>query len=146
MNKNNKSSRGLGLAGFLVRLIGALALVLITYNPTGQSAWHWISEAIAQSEFGPLELILIAVLLIGWAVYWIASWRALGVLGVVLIAVLLGGLVWLLVDIGWISTESDSAITWIMLVTIAVMLAIGVSWSHIWRRVTGQYNVEDIND
>jgi hypothetical protein len=146
VNKNSKSSRGLGLSGFLVRLIGALALVLVTYNPSGQSAWHWISDAISQSEFGPLELILIAVLLIGWAVYWIASWRALGVLGVVLIAVLLGGLVWLLVDIGWINTESDSAITWIMLVTIAVMLAIGVSWSHLWRRVTGQYNVEDIND
>ena len=146
MKQNNKSSRGLGLAGFLVRLVGALALVLVTYNPSGHSAWHWVSSAISQSEFGPVELILIAVLLIGWAVYWIASWRALGVLGVVLVAVLLGGLVWLLVDIGWISTESDSAITWIMLVTIAIMLAIGVSWSHIWRRMTGQYNVEDIND
>ncbi len=146
MKQNNKSSRGLGLAGFLVRLVGALALVLVTYNPSGHSAWHWVSSAISQSEFGPVELILIAVLLIGWAVYWIASWRALGALGVVLVAVLLGGLVWLLVDIGWISTESDSAITWIMLVTIAIMLAIGVSWSHIWRRMTGQYNVEDIND
>jgi NADH:ubiquinone oxidoreductase subunit K len=144
--QKSRSSRGIGLSGFLVRLIGALALVLITYNPSGHSAWHWVSDAISQSAFGPVELILIAVLLIGWAVYWIASWRALGVLGVVLIAVLLGALVWLLVDIGWISTESDSAITWIMLVTIAFMLAIGVSWSHIWRRMTGQINVEDVND
>ena len=38
------------------------------------------------------------------------------------------------------------AITWIMLVTISVMLAIGVSWSHIWRRLTGQFNVEDVDD
>lgn len=146
MNRNSKSSRGVGVTGFVVRLVGALVLVLVTYNPSGHSAWHWITEAIAQSQFGPVDLILLAVLLIGWAVFWIASWRALGVLGVVLVAVLIGALVWLLVDIGWINTESDSMLTWIMLVAVAVMLAIGVSWSHFWRRLTGQYNVEDIND
>jgi hypothetical protein len=146
VNRNSKSSRGVGVTGFVVRLVGALVLVLVTYNPSGHSAWHWITEAIAQSQFGPVDLILLAVLLIGWAVFWIASWRALGVLGVVLVAVLIGALVWLLVDIGWINTESDSMLTWIMLVAVAVMLAIGVSWSHFWRRLTGQYNVEDIND
>jgi len=26
------------------------------------------------------------------------------------------------------------------------VLAVGVSWSHIWRRVTGQINVEDVDD
>jgi hypothetical protein len=146
VNRNSKSKRGVGVTGFVVRLVGALVLVLVTYNPSGHSAWHWITEAIAQSQFGPVDLILLAVLLIGWAVFWIASWRALGVLGVVLVAVLIGALVWLLVDIGWINTESDSMLTWIMLVAVAVMLAIGVSWSHFWRRLTGQYNVEDIND
>jgi hypothetical protein len=146
VNQNSKSSRGIGTSGFVMRLIGALILVLVTYNPSGHSAWHWITEAISQSEFGPVDLILVAVLLIGWAVFWIASWRALGVLGVALVAVLIGALVWLLVDIGWINTESDSALTWIMLVAVAVLLAVGVSWSHFWRRMTGQLNVEDVND
>ena len=81
-----RKDRGLGVSGFLVRFVGALILVLLTYNPSGQSAYHWISVAIAQSAFGPLHLILVAILLIGWVVYWIASWRALGVLGVVLAA------------------------------------------------------------
>ena len=80
-DKAGRSTGGLGASGFVLRFIGALILVLVTYNPSGQSAYHWISEAIAQSAFGPLHLILVAILLIGWVVYWIASWRALGIEG-----------------------------------------------------------------
>jgi len=142
----SRSNAGLGGSGLLLRFIGALLLVFVTYNPSGESAYHWISSAIAASDFGPLHLILVAVLLIGWVVYWIASWRALGVLGVVLVAVLLGAIIWLLIDLGLLRAESVSAITWIVLVAVAVVLAIGVSWSHIWRRLTGQLNVEDVDD
>ena len=145
-NNKNGSSSGLSAAGFLVRFIGALVLVLVTYNPSGHSAYHWISSAIAASAFGPWHLILVAILLIGWVIYWIASWRALGVLGVVLVGLLLGGVIWLLIDIGLLQAESVSAVTWILLVAIAVILAVGVSWSHIWRRMTGQLNVEDVDD
>lgn len=132
--------------GFLWRLIAALALVLLTYNPSGQSAYHWITSAIADSAFGPLHLLLVAVLLIGWVVYWIATWRALGTLGVALAGLLLGALVWLLFDIGLLKAESMSVITWISLVCLAAVLAVGVSWSHVWRRFTGQINVEDVDD
>jgi len=142
----NKRNGGFGLGSFLLRFIGAVVLVLVTFNPSGHSAYHWISHAIAQSEFGPLHLILVAILLIGWVVYWIASWRALGMLGVILAAVLLGAVIWLLIDIGLLRAESVSAVTWIVLVAISAVLAIGVSWSHIWRRMTGQFNVEDVDD
>ena len=142
----SRTTRGLGAGGFFVRLIGALVLVLVTYNPSGQSAYHWVSTAIAESAFGPMHLILVAILLIGWVVYWIASWRALGVLGVVLLGVLLGAFIWLLIDVGLLKAESVSAVTWIVLVAISIVLAVGVSWSHIWRRMTGQLNVEDVDD
>lgn len=145
-NNRNGSSTGLSATGLLIRFIGALVLVLVTYNPSGHSAYHWISDAIAQSAFGPLHLILVAILLIGWVIYWIASWRALGVLGVVLAGLLLGGIIWLLIDIGLLEAGSVSAVTWILLVAIAAILAIGVSWSHLWRRMTGQLNVEDVDD
>lgn len=145
-NNRNGSSTGLSATGLLIRFIGALVLVLVTYNPSGHSAYHWISDAIAQSAFGPLHLILVAILLIGWVIYWIASWRALGMLGVVLAGLLLGGIIWLLIDIGLLEAGSVSAVTWILLVAIAAILAIGVSWSHLWRRMTGQLNVEDVDD
>ena len=139
-------SGGLTPLGFLWRFIAALVLVLVSYNPSGHSAYHWISSAIADSAFGPLHLLLLAVLLIGWVVYWVATWRALGRIGVALAGLLLGALIWLLIDIGLLKAGSASAVTWIVLVCLSVVLAIGVSWSHIWRRVTGQINVEDVDD
>lgn len=145
-DRQNRSGDGLTATGFLWRFIAALVLVLLTYNPSGQSAYHWISSAIAQSAFGPLHLILVAVLLIGWVIYWLATWRALGTLGVALAGLLLGAIIWLLFDIGLLQAHSVSAVSWILLVSLAVVLAVGVSWSHIWRKVTGQINVEDVDD
>ncbi|MDH3352678.1 MAG: DUF6524 family protein [Gammaproteobacteria bacterium] len=145
-DKNDTHSGGLTAIGFLWRFVAALALVLLTYNPSRQSAYHWITAAIADSAFGPLHLLLVAVLLIGWVVYWIATWRALGTLGVALAGLVLGALIWLLVDIGLLKIESVSAVTWILLVGFAIVLAVGVSWSHVWRRITGQINVEDVDD
>jgi hypothetical protein len=145
-DKTNNHSGGLTAIGFLWRFIAALVLVFLTYNPSGQSAYHWISSAIAESAFGPLHLLLIGVLLIGWAVYWIATWRALGTLGVALAGLVLSAIIWLLIDIGLLSLDSVSAVTWVSLVGLSIVLAVGVSWSHVWRRLTGQLNVEDVDD
>ncbi|HNP34841.1 MAG TPA: DUF6524 family protein [Woeseiaceae bacterium] len=147
MSKNtDASTSGFTALSFVWRLLAALLLVLLTFNPTGYSAYHWTIDAVRESGFGPLNLLAIAVLLAGWAVFGMATWRALDTLGVVLSGLVLGAIVWLLVDLGVISTESTTAITWIALVCIAVILAIGVSWSHISRRLTGQLNVEHVDD
>jgi hypothetical protein len=145
-DKKDVASSGMTAVGFLWRFVAALILVLLTFNPSGQSAYHWITSAIAESAFGPLHLLLVGVLLAGWAVFWIATWRALGTLGVTLAAVILGAVIWLLFDIGLLESHSVSAITWISLVCLAAVLAVGVSWSHLWRRITGQFNVEDVDD
>ena len=144
--KKDVSTSGMTPAGFMWRLLASLVLVLLTFNPSGFSAYHWITSAIATSTFGPLHLLLLGVLLAGWAVFWIATWRALGTLGVVLAAIILGALIWLLFDIGLLESHSVSAITWIVLIALSVVLAVGVSWSHLWRRITGQFNVEDVDD
>lgn len=147
MTRNkDPSTSGLTATGLLWRFVAALVLVVVTYNPSGRSAFHWIKSAIAASDFGPWHLILLAVLAIGWVVYWVATWRALGSVGVALAVVLLGAIIWLLFDIGLLESHSFVAVTWISLICLAAVLAIGVSWSHIWRRVTGQINVEDVDD
>jgi len=145
-DKKDRPSDGLTAIGFLWRLIAALVLVLVTFNPSGHSAYHWVSSAIANSDFGPLHLLLVASLLIGWVIYWIATWRALGTLGVTLAGLVLGAIIWLLFDIGLLESHSVSAITWISLICLSLVLAVGVSWSHVWRRLTGQINVEDVDD
>lgn len=143
---SDASTSGFTILSFVWRWIAALALVLLTYNPSGHSAYHWTVDAFGNSAFGPLNLLVIGLLLAGWAVFWIATWRALDTLGVVLSALILGAIVWLLVDVGWIRTDSVPAITWVVLVCLATILAIGVSWAHISRRVTGQVEVDDVDD
>jgi hypothetical protein len=54
-------------------------------------------------------------------------------------------LIWLLVDLGWISVESTGVITWLTLIVISLILAFGLSWSHIRRRLTGQVDVDDMD-
>ncbi len=55
-------------------------------------------------------------------------------------------MIWLLVDIGWISMESTGILTWFTLVVISLILATGMAWSHVKRRITGQVNVDDVDD
>ena len=145
--KNDVSTSGMTAAGFLWRFVAALVLVLVTFNPSGHSAWHWIGTALGpNADFGPLHLLLIGVLAAGWAVFLIATWRALGALGSVIAALIVAAVIWLFYDIGMLESNSLSAVTWISLVALSFVLAIGVSWSHFWRRVTGQFNVDDVND
>jgi len=145
-SKPVKSSPEFTALSFVWRFLAALALVLVTFNPSGHSAYHWIFSAIGAGEFGPLYLLLIAVLLVGWTILWIATSRSLDIFGVILASLVLGAIVWLLIDIGILSANSVSAVTWIVLVALAFVLAVGVSWSHIWRRVTGQFSVEHVDE
>lgn len=130
----------------LWRFLAALALVLISFNPSGHSAYHWVVTAIGAGAFGPIHAVALILLLIGWVIFWVATWRALDTFGVFLAFVALGTIVWLLIDFGIITATTVSMVTWISLVCLAVVMAIGLSWAHIWRRVTGQQTVEDTDD
>ena len=145
-NKDKNVTVEFNALSMLWRFTGTLALVLLTFNPSGFSAYHWVSAAIGAGTFGPIHLIAIVVLIIGWVIVWIATQRAMDTLGVVLASVLLAGVVWLLIDIGILAAGSVSAVTWIVLVCLAVILAIGMSWGHVWRRLTGQVSVDHVED
>ena len=127
----------------MIRLLAALVLVLATYNPTDWSFVGWVQKSMAAGTLGPEHLLVGIVIVIGWTIYGAASFRSLGVLGMILGAAFLGALVWLLIDFGLLSAGSAESVIWITLVCLAFLLAIGVSWSHIWRRVTGQLEVDD---
>ena len=141
--EKRSSSRDLSPGGFLIRLVAALVLVFATYNPTEWSFVDWIRGGMAAGTLGPEHLFVGVVLLIGWTVYGAASIRSLGILGLVLGVAFFAALVWLLIDLGLLSATSTDSVIWITLVCLAALLAIGVSWSHIWRRVTGQLEVDE---
>ncbi len=137
-------ARDLGPGGFTARIVFAMALVLGTYNPTDYS---YISWAFSEGhEFGPVTALVGVVLLIAWIVFLRATFLSLGWLGIILGAALFSCIIWLFVDLGWLSLESPTAITWIALLMLSMILAVGLSWSHIRRRLTGQVDVDDVED
>lgn len=74
-----------------------------------------------------------------------ATQRSLGNLGLILAVALVAALAWLLVDAGLLSATSASGVTWIVLVCVAAVMAIGMSWSHVRRALTGQVDVDEID-
>jgi hypothetical protein len=138
-NKGSKAARELTATGLLWRFVGTLVLVLLTYNPTDFSFVGWVMKT---ESLGAEHFVAGIVLLIGWVVLISATKNSLNTFGMLLGVLLLGGLVWLLIDFGLLSLDSVSALTWVILICIAALLTIGLCWSHIWRRLTGQFEVD----
>ena len=141
--KSRGSSRELDFAGFMMRLVGTTVLVLATYNPSGWSFVHWLRNGFADGALGPEHFVSGIVLIIGWIILLTATFRSIGMLGLILGTSLFGGVVWLLIDFGVLSIDSRSELTWVILIVASLVLAIGLSWSHVWRRLTGQFEVDD---
>ncbi|HEY7776763.1 MAG TPA: DUF6524 family protein, partial [Kineobactrum sp.] len=59
---------------------------------------------------------------------------------------LFGSIIWLFVDIGWLTLDASGTISWLALLLLSILLAVGISWSHIRRRLTGQLDVDHVED
>ena len=134
----------LSFSGFLVRAVLSLVLVLLTFNPSGYSYVHMVANGFPQVT--PVEVVLGILLLIGWIVFLGATLRSIGLLGMVLAFALCAALIWMIVSWGWVSLNNRSALTWIALVVLALIMAIGMAWAHLYRRWTGQTTVDEVNE
>ena len=142
-------ANGPGLQGIALRTLAALVLVFATYNPEGYSFYHWalaplLGHATSTSPASVKFLVGIA-LLTGWVVFLAATRRSIGIKGALLVLAISGGLVWLLVDVGVVSATSARGISYVVLICTALLLAVGMSWSHISRGLTGQVDTDLTN-
>ena len=129
--------------GFVWRFIFALVLILASYNPSTYSYYHWAKSSL--STITPLLALAGICLIIAWSIYLRATFRSLGPLGLALASLLVACIIWLFVDMGWIDLNNTSAFTWIIEIFLAGVLSIGMSWSHIRRRLSGQLDVDDVD-
>lgn len=129
---------------FFARWLFAIVLVFGTYNPSDYSYANWVLGA--GTDFGPVMALTGIALLIAWIVFLRATLLSLGVLGIALGAALFACVIWLLIDVGVLSLDSTGALTWIILLVLSFILAVGMSWSHIRRRLTGQFDVDEIDN
>jgi hypothetical protein len=133
-----------GFASFGLRALFALVLVLLTFNPSGHSFVHMIVDGFPKVT--PIEAVCGIVLLIAWFVFLSATLRAIGLIGMVLALALFAAIVWLVISWGWLSLQDRNEIAWISLVVLSLILAIGMSWSHLYQRWSGQATVDEVDE
>jgi Na+/melibiose symporter-like transporter len=126
---------------FLARWLFAAVLVAGTYNPTQYCYVSWVLSESA--SFGPIIALTGVALAIGWIIFLRATLESMGLLGIVLGGALFACLIWLFIDMGWLSVDSPTKLTWVILLVLSLILASGMSWSHIRRRLTGQVDVDE---
>jgi uncharacterized protein DUF6524 len=141
---------GIGWAGLALRFAFALLLVYATYNPFGISYVHWVlgrwqpAHESSWLSSPALKFVIGVVLTIGWVVYGTAARRSLGGVGILLVVALCSGVIWLLVEQHVFETSSVPALTHVAMLVIAVVMAVGMSWSHVRRRLTGQVDTDEV--
>ncbi|MEM7544242.1 MAG: DUF6524 family protein [Pseudomonadota bacterium] len=133
-----------GLGDFIWRWVFAQLLVLSTFNPTDFSYARWASGAFATDM--PMALLIGLVLLIGWIIFLRATLRSIGVVGILLIAAVAGALLWVLIDRGLLRVDDVGVLTWIGLIGVGLILGLGMSWSHVRRALSGQSDVDDVDE
>lgn len=129
---------------FLIRWAIALVLVFATFNPTPYSYFRWVMDV--EGGMWPLKLLAGVVLLILYVIFLRATWRSIGPIGLTLAAAFFGALIWVFVDFGWLNVYEPTIMTYVLLFVLATILAIGLSWSHVRRRIAGQADVDDVDD
>ena len=134
---------GVSWLGVLWRVALAMALVFLTYNPTGHSYFHWALTNF--STFDALKALAGALLLAGWVFYLRAALSSLGLLGLILLLLILGAVVWLLVEQKILDPQQPGVLSWVALALLGLVLGIGMSWSLVRQRLTGQVVVDEID-
>lgn len=129
--------------GFILRWAAACGLLAATYNPTQWNFVRWVSVN-AQTQL-PLTVLFGLLLTIGYIIFLRATFRSIGVFGVILLLAVVATLAWVLWDQGFVSFEDPTFNTWAAIVVLGAVLAIGLGWSLVRRRLTGQADVDDVD-
>jgi len=137
-------AKQLSAVGVLWRFLFALVVVMGTYNPSGYSYYQW--GILHMLPFDPVKVVVGILLLIGWVIFVRATLRSLGGLGLLLVSALCAALLWLAIDRGLLPRGSVLAVTYAVLLIVSVILAVGMSWSHIRRRLSGQLDTDDVEE
>jgi hypothetical protein len=62
-----------------------------------------------------------------------------------LVASLFAVVVWMLYYYDVVKSSSGAVLTWIVLIGVAVVMTVGMSWAHLRRRLSGQATVDEID-
>lgn len=129
---------------FVKRWLFALALVAATWNPTPFNYIRWSLNHLGSQL--PLIILFGIVLFIGWSIFIRATMRSIGKAGVVVSAALGGAILWVLHDFGLVNFANPRFTAWLVILGASLVLGLGMSWSYVRRKLTGQVDVDDVEE
>ena len=129
--------------GILLRWLGAFVLLAAIFNPT---RWNYLAWA-RESWSSQMPLILVRGLILGVAamVYLVATMRSIGILGSIVIAAICAAGPWFLTDWGLLGLGNPALNIWLGLLVLSLILGIGMSWSILRQRLSGQQTTDEVD-
>lgn len=129
---------------FLIRWLIAFALIAATWNPTQVNYLDW-ARANWETQL-PLIVLGGVVLGIGYLIYLRATMRSIGIAGMLIVVALFGALVWVLIDFGILETGNSVTNQWLAILLSSIVFGVGLSWSLVRRRISGQVDIDDVDE
>lgn len=130
--------------GLLTRWAVAFILLAATFNPTQYNYVSWLRDhGDANLSIAVLVGLLLAV---GYIIFLRATLRSIGAFGMFLVLAIVGSLFWVLHDFGVLRLDNPSMNLWIGLFALSAVLGIGLGWSHVRRALSGQGDVDDVDE
>ena len=107
------------LGSVVMRVVFSLAIVFLTFNPSGHSYYHWLQANLTPIQ--PVVVIAGIALLGAWLFFVRATFSSMGTVGVVLLLALFAAIVWWMVSRGWLSTADKSTMAWVVLTALGLV-------------------------
>jgi len=130
--------------GYFLRWIFAFLLLALTFNPTDLNFVRWAMQNYATET--PVTVLMGLLLTIGYIIYLRATLRSIGGFGMFLILAVVAALLWVLYDWGVLTLENRALNTWLGVFALSLVLGIGLSWSLVRRQLTGQADIDDVDE
>ena len=132
------------MTGFIWRLAAAFTLLVATFNPTEWNYVTWVQDNFTEQM--PLAVLLGLLLFVGYIVYLRATLRSIGAFGMFMVLAIVAATVWVFYDYGLLRLNDTAQVVWLALAALALVLGIGLSWSHVRRRLSGQADMDDVDE
>jgi hypothetical protein len=129
--------------GILFRWLGAFLLLAAIFNPT---SWNYVTWArAAWGEQTPLIIFTGLILGVIAMVYLVATMRSIGILGALVIAAIFAAGLWVLTDWGLLGLQNNALNIWLGILVLSLILGIGMSWSILRQRLSGQQTTDEVD-
>ena len=129
--------------GILLRWLGAFLLLAAIFNPTRWNYVTWARDSWDTQT--PLIVFIGLILAVAAMVYLVATMRSIGILGALVIVAIFAAGLWVLSDWGVLGLQDSALNIWLGILAMSLILGVGMSWSILRQRLSGQQTTDEVD-